>query len=242
MTGGASLEAFFPSIRAGVLSAALLEPRRWWFMSELARHLGSGPSSLQRELESLVNSGILERREDGRRVYFRANASSPVFQDLRGLVEKTAGVVPALASTLESFGDRIELAFVYGSLARGQERASSDVDLLIVGSVKQIDLVPVLRKLEDRFSREVNATVYSAQEFRKRLVAGDHFLSSVLKGKTILLKGSPDELDKTAARRKGPPAPDQRAGTRRDTPPRRPRSGWRSPKRPLRGPALCNCL
>jgi predicted nucleotidyltransferase len=212
MSGSASLEAIFPSIRAGVLSAALLEPRRWWFMSELARHLGSGPSSLQRELDSLVRSGILERRVDGRRVYFRANSASPVFPDLRGLVEKTAGVVPALSSALESFGDRIQLAFIYGSLARGEERASSDVDLMIVASVKQIDLVPVLRKLEDRLGREVNATLYSPQEFRSKLADGDHFLRSVLKGKTILLRGSLDELDKAAARRKGSSSPGKRAG------------------------------
>jgi uncharacterized protein len=212
MSSSASLEAIFPSIRAGVLSAAMLEPRRWWFMSELARHLGSGPSSLQRELESLVNSGILERRVDGRRVYFRANSGSPVFPDLRGLVEKTAGVVPALSSALKSFADRIELAFIYGSLARGEERASSDVDLMIVGSVKQIDLVPVLRKLEDRLGREVNATLYSPQELRSKLAAGDHFLRSVLKGKTILLRGSLDELDKAAARRKSSSSPGKRAG------------------------------
>jgi len=229
MTASATLEAIFPSIRAGVLSAALLEPRRWWFMSELARHLGSGPSSLQRELESLVSAGILERREDGRRVYFRANAASPVFKDLRGLVEKTAGVVPSLASALEVFGDGIELAFVYGSIARGDERAASDVDLMIVGSVRQIDMVPVLRKLEDRLGRQVNATLYSQQEFRKRLAAGDHFLGSVLRGKTILLRGSLrgsfDELEEIPTRRKGSQAPDQRAGTRRDTPARGARSG-----------------
>jgi predicted nucleotidyltransferase len=221
----APLESIFPSIRAGVLSSALLEPQRWWFLSELARHLGARPSSLQRELESLVTSGILERREDGRRVYFRANPSSPVFKDLRGLVEKTAGIVPALVQALEPFGGRIELALIYGSVARGEERASSDVDLMIVGSVKQIDLVPVLRKLEARLGREVNATLYSPQEFRGKLAAGDHFLRSVLKGRTILLRGSLDELDKAAKRRKGPPAPDQRSGTRRDTPPRSPRSG-----------------
>ncbi len=206
----ATLETIFPAVRAGILSAVLLEPRRWWFLSELARHLEAGPSSLQRELESLVESGILERREDGRRVYFRANAGSPVFADLRGLVEKTAGVVPALAKALDPFEGRIELAFVYGSFARGSERASSDVDLMIVGSVKQIDLVPVLRKLEDRFGREVNVTLYSPREFRGKLLAGDHFLNSVLKGRTILLKGSLDELDKAAAGRKGPSPQDKR--------------------------------
>lgn len=213
MDNAARLETIFPSVRAGILSSAMLEPRRWWFLSEMARRLGARPSSLQRELESLVESGILERRVDGRRVYFRANARSPIFKDLRGLVEKTAGIVPALSGALEPFGDRIELAFVYGSIARGEERAASDVDLMIVGSVKQIDLLPALRKLEDRFGREVNATLYSPREFRAKLAAGDHFLQSVLKSRTILLRGSPDELDKAAARRKGAPAPDQRSGT-----------------------------
>lgn len=215
MSRSASLEAILPPTRAGVLSAALLEPRRWWFLSELARHLGARPSSLQRELQSLVDAGILERREDGRRVYFRANILAPVFQDLRGLLEKTTGIVPALAETVESFGGRIELAFVYGSVARGEERAGSDVDLMLVGSVKQIELVPVLRRLEERFGREVNATLYSPREFRRKLAAGDHFLTSVLKSRTILLKGSLDELDKTAAKRKSLPASDKRSRDRR---------------------------
>jgi predicted nucleotidyltransferase len=209
----AILDAIFPSTRAGVLSSLLLQPERWWFLSELARHLGVGPSSLQRELDSLAEAGIIARREDGRRVYFKADSGSPIFKDLRGLVEKTAGIVPALTNALGTFGHRIEAAFLYGSLARGEGRSTSDVDVLIVGSVKQIDLVPILRQLEDRFSREVNATLYSPQEFRTRLAAGDHFLSSVMKGRTILLKGSLkgsiDELGKAAAKRKSSPSRNQ---------------------------------
>jgi predicted nucleotidyltransferase len=209
MESSAILDAIFPSIRAGVLSSLLLDPERWWFLSELARHLTVRPSSLQRELDSLVDAGIIARREDGRRVYFKANSSSPVFKDLRGLVEKTAGLVPALSNALALFGHRIDVAFLYGSLARGEGRSASDVDVLIVGSVKQIDLVPILRKLEDRFGREVNATLYMPQEFRAKLAAGDHFLGSVMKGSTILLKGSIDELDKAPARRKSSPSRNQ---------------------------------
>ncbi len=213
MERAATLNAIFPLTRAGILSSVLLEPERWWFLSELARHLRVRPSSLQRELDSLVDAGILARRVDGRRVYFKADSGSPIFKDLRGLVEKTAGIVPALSSALGTFGHRIEVAILYGSLARGEGRSTSDVDVLIVGSVKQIDLVPVLRQLEDRFSREVNATLYSPQEFRTRLAAGDHFLSSVMKGRTILLKGSLkdliDELDKAPARRKSSPSRNQ---------------------------------
>jgi DNA-binding transcriptional ArsR family regulator len=115
----------FPTVRAGVLSATLLQPDHWWFMTELARHLEVSPSSLQRELESLVASGFLLRRQDGRRIYFKANTESPVFPELRGLVKKTAGIVPELKAAIENFGRRIELALLYGSIARGEEHAGT---------------------------------------------------------------------------------------------------------------------
>jgi predicted nucleotidyltransferase len=194
------LDALFPKIRAGVLSATMLQPEHWWFMTELARHLETSPSSLQRELESLVSVGLLLRRQDGRRTYFKANADSPLFRDLHGLLDKTSGLVPALMTTLKSFEDRIERAFLYGSVARGEEHSASDVDLAIVGTLKQIDLLPALRKLEARFGREVNVTLFSPEEFRRKLAAEDHFLHSVLKGKTIPLKGTLNELEETASR------------------------------------------
>jgi len=194
------LDALFPTIRAGVLSATLLQPEHWWFMTELARHLETSPSSLQRELESLVSVGLLLRRQDGRRTYYKANADSPLFRDLHGLLDKTSGLVPALMTTLKRFDNRIELAFLYGSVARGEEHSASDVDLAIVGTLKQIDLLPALRKLEARFHREVNTTLFSPEEFRRKLAAKDHFLHSVLKGKTISLKGALNELEETASR------------------------------------------
>jgi hypothetical protein len=92
-------------------------------MTELARHLEVTPSRLQRELESLVTSGFLLRRQDGRRVYFKANTESPLFPELRRLVEKTAGIVPELKAAIEKFGGRIEFALLYGSMARGEEHA-----------------------------------------------------------------------------------------------------------------------
>ena len=193
------LDALFPTIRAGVLSATLLQPEHWWFMTELARHLNTTPSSLQRELESLVSVGLLLRRQDGRRTYFKANADSPLFRDLRGLLDKTSGIVPTLKSALTRFDERIELAFLYGSIARGEEHSASDVDLAIVGTLKQIDLLPALRKLEARLGREVNVTLFSPEEFRRKLAAEDHFLHSVLKGKTIPLKGTLNELEETAS-------------------------------------------
>ena len=169
-------------------------------MTELARHLEVTPSSLQRELESLVASGFLLRRQDGRRIYFKANTESPVFPELKGLVEKTAGIVPELQAAIAKFGGRIELALLYGSIARGKEHAGSDIDLMVVGTLQQIDLLPALRKLENRFRRDVNVTLFSPGEFHRKLASADHFLSSVMNAKTIPLKGSLNELEETASK------------------------------------------
>jgi predicted nucleotidyltransferase len=194
------LDALFPTVRSGVLSATLLQPGQWWFMTELARHLEVTPSSLQRELESLVASGFLLRRQDGRRGYFKAKTESPLFPELRGLVEKTAGIIPELKAGIEKFGGRIELALLYGSIARGEEHASSDIDLMLVGTLQQIDLFPVLQKLENRFRREVNVTLFSPKEFRRKLASADHFLNTVVNAMTIPLKGSLNELEETASK------------------------------------------
>ena len=196
----AELDALFPTIRAAVLSATLLQPEHWWFLTELARYLEVTPSSLQRELDSLVHAGVLLRRQDGRRSYFKANADSPVYPELRSLMNKTTGIVPSLRDALKMFGDRIQLAILYGSVARSSERAESDVDLLVVGTLQQIDLLPSLRRLETRFRREVNVTLFSPEEFQRKRALKDHFLSTVLKGKTMPLKGTLDELEETAAR------------------------------------------
>lgn len=195
------LDSLFPDVRRDILAATLLAPEKSWFLSELAEHLGTSPSSLQRELKSLAKSGILERREDGRRTYYQADASSPVFEELRSLFSKTAGIVPVLKSELERFGDKIRWAAIYGSVARGAERGKSDIDLLMVGSAGMADLVPELRRLERRFGREVNVTRYSEREFLAKRSGGDRFLNSVLKGKLITVAGSADELEKTTGGR-----------------------------------------
>ena len=188
------LDALFPAVRQRLLAATLLQPDKWWYLTELAAHLGTAPSSLQRELESLTRSGLLERKQDGRRTYYKANTGSPAFNDLERLFAKTAGLVPALRAELEPFGRAITWAFLYGSVARGEEAAHSDVDVMAVGSVGSAELVPALKRLERRFGRDINLTRYSEEEFCRKVRNGDHFLASVLKAKRVLLKGSDHEL------------------------------------------------
>lgn len=197
-----ALRALFPTIRGDVLAATFTQPDKWWYLSELAEFLGTTPSSLQRELKALVDAGILEQRRDGTRTYFKAEARSPLFPELRSLLEKTAGVLPALREMLAPFRKQIDCAFVYGSVARSQEHALSDVDVLVVGSIGLAELSPTLRKIERRLGREVNVTSYSAREFRAKVSARDHFLSQVLRGKKEFVKGNEADLDELIGRRR----------------------------------------
>jgi predicted nucleotidyltransferase len=191
----AALAALFPTVRGDVLTATLTQPEKWWYLSELAQFLGTSPSSLQRELKALVDGGILETRREGTRAYFKADTGSPVFPELRGLIDKTTGVVPTLRTTLRPFERRIVCAFVYGSVARREEHARSDIDLLVVGDAGLADLTPALRKAETRLGREVNVTSYSAAEFRRKAAAKEHFLSEVLRGPKQFVKGDQRDVD-----------------------------------------------
>jgi predicted nucleotidyltransferase len=195
MRNSSVLSALFPQIRQRVLAATLTQPDKWWYLSELADRLGTSPSSLQRELSSLVTSGILARRREGTRAYFKAETKSPVFRDLQQLFEKTAGLFDTMEKMLVPFGRKILCAFVYGSVARGGEHATSDVDLLIVGRIGLSDLSPALRKAEERLGREVNVTTYSPEEFQDRIKSRDHFLTAVLRGRKQFVRGGQSDLD-----------------------------------------------
>lgn len=194
------LESLFPNVRRGILGATLTRPEKWWYLSELAKFLNTRPSSLQRELRSLERSGILQLRRDGRRSYFKAEMRSPIFRELRSIFEKTVGLIPSLRVALAPFADKITCAFVYGSIARREERAMSDVDLMVVGKVGLGDLAPSLRRVEKRVGREVNVTNYSVDEFRKKVAEGDHFLTTVLKDTLQFVKGDQRDLDAVAGK------------------------------------------
>jgi predicted nucleotidyltransferase len=209
-----ALAALFPTVRGEVLAATLTQPDRWWYLSELAQFLGTTPSSLQRELKALSDGGILQQRREGTRVYFKADTRSPLFPELRGLFEKTAGVLPTLRLVLKPLQARIDCAFVYGSVARSQEHALSDVDLLVIGTVGVADLAPALRKAERRLGREVNVTSYAASEFRKKAAANDHFLSEVLRRPKEFVKGNQRDLDAVTSKPRRAKPSDLEEGTR----------------------------
>jgi len=163
-----ALATLFPTLRVDVLAATLTQPDKWWYLSELAQFLRTTPSSLQREIEALVGGGILRQRHEGTRTYFKAETRSPLFPELRGLIEKTVGVLPTLQEVLAPLQADMDCAIIYGSVARSEEHTLSDVDLMVIGSVGLAELTPALRKAETRLGREVDATSYSTREFRDK--------------------------------------------------------------------------
>ncbi|MBC7782806.1 MAG: nucleotidyltransferase domain-containing protein [Burkholderiales bacterium] len=184
----------------GVLGATVLRPDREWYLSDLAAHLGVGPSSLQRVLAKLTRAGILNRRANGNRVYYRPDPACPILGELAGIFTKTAGIAEPLREALEPFVAKIRVAFIHGSVAEGRERSESDIDLIIVGDVPNADLAYALRPLNDQLGREVNFTRYTAREFATKVDDGHHFLSAVLKKPRIFLIGGQHELEKVAGR------------------------------------------
>ena len=206
-------DALFPKIRQGILAATTLNPDRWWYLSDLARKLSTSPSSLQRELDSLVEAGILLRRVEGRQVYFSPSPNCPVLPEIQSLMAKTVGLVDVLRAELAPLSDSITCAFIYGSLARGELKTQSDVDLLVLGEVRLSDLAPRLQAAGDRMGREVNPSVYTAADFTAKRRAGQHFVQSVLSQQKLFVMGGEDELQAALQTRKGSATQAHEAGT-----------------------------
>jgi predicted nucleotidyltransferase len=192
------LDALLPKTRQGILAAVLVQPEKAWYASELARRMRVPSSSLQRELRHLTTAGILKSSRQGHMAYYQANQDLPVFSDLRGLLLKTAGLVDVLAEVLKPFAARIRMVFVYGSIASGQERGDSDIDLMVIGRASAAELALPLRRASELLGREINPSVYTPVELDRKRAAKDHFLTSVLAKPRLYVIGGKDELDQAA--------------------------------------------
>ena len=193
-------EALFGKTRRNVLSLLFGRPDEQFYMRQIARMTGVSTASVQHELARLTEAELVIRSPDGKQVYYRANTVSPVFSEIRSLMEKTVGAVAVLRTTLSELSGegRIDLAFLYGSFASGTQVSASDVDVMVIGDTTLSELIPVLRQAQDRLGREINPSVYPRAEFQERLRAGEHFVSRVLERPKIMLIGTEDELEKLA--------------------------------------------
>jgi predicted nucleotidyltransferase len=190
----------FGSTRREVLALLLGRPDERFYLREILRAVGGGSGAVQRELKQLVEVGLVEREARGHQVYFSANRNAAIFPELQAIIEKTAGAVDVLRTSLAMLlsEGRVDVALVYGSVASGRKTGRSDVDLLIIGDVALAEIVPALRAAEARLGREVNPTVYPANEFRERVKRGTPFLKRILAGPKLFVAGDDRVLGRLA--------------------------------------------
>lgn len=187
-------DALFTKAQQKVLTLLFGQPEKSFYLNEVVRYAAMGKGVISRELAKLTAAGLLVISKQGNQNHYQANASAAIFADLKQIVLKTFGLVGLLQAGLEPLLPSLEQAFVYGSVAKGEDHAGSDVDVMLVGhNLSYSDVMQMLAPIESQLQRSINPTLYSSQEFAKRLAAGQNFLTQVMAQARIDLLNKPQE-------------------------------------------------
>ena len=188
-------DALFPAVRQRVLAVLFGSPDRSFYANELIALARSGSGAVQRELASLLAAGLITVRDQGNQKHYQANAASPVFAELRGLVLKTVGLADVLRAALAPLAGQITMAFVYGSVARREDTAASDVDVLIVSdALGYAEVFGELESAAQTLGRTINPTLYTRAELARRRAQDNAFVTRVLDQPRIWLMGDEEVL------------------------------------------------
>lgn len=186
-------DALFPKVRQRVLAVLFGTPDRSFYANEVIALAQSGTGAVQRELAGLSDAGLLTVSKQGNQKHYQANADAPVFAELRSLVLKTMGLADVLRAALVPLAAQIDLAFVYGSVAKQQDSASSDVDLLLVSDTLGYgNVLAALEPAVQRLGRAINPALYMAADFQARRVGDNAFINRVMQQPKIWLIGQED--------------------------------------------------
>jgi predicted nucleotidyltransferase len=188
-------DALFSGTQQRVLAWLFGQPERSFYATELIGLAGAGSGAVQRELARLAQSGLVTARAVGNQKHYQANPQAPIYAELCGIVQKTVGLAEPLREALAPLAARIRAAFVYGSVAKREDTASSDIDLLLVSDdLAYSDLYAVLGLASQRLGRTVNPTIYTPQELAKRVDRKEAFTTRVLAQTKLWLIGGEDAL------------------------------------------------
>lgn len=182
--------ALFSKTLSGILALLFGQPDKSFYTREIIKQVGTGGSQVGKDLDRLTGAGLILREPRGNLVFYRANPEAAVYRELVGLVGKSFGIPDQLRRFLEPLASRIRYAGVFGSVARGEQRADSDVDLLLVGDVRLSELAVPLHEAEAALGMRVSPTLMSEDEYRSRRQSGDYFLKKLLAGELIALWGT----------------------------------------------------
>jgi predicted nucleotidyltransferase len=188
-------DALFSPVQQRVLALLFGQPERSFRSTEVIARADSGTGAVHRQLMRLADSGLVTVTRSGNQKHYQANPDSPVFAELHGLVVKTIGLAGPLAEALEPFRERIQAAFVYGSIAKGSDTARSDIDLMVIcDDLAYPDLYSALQEAEATLGRPVHVSLMTAAEWKRKLADGNPFVTKVQAQPKIPLIGSVDDL------------------------------------------------
>lgn len=188
-------ELLFPNqYRRKVLALLMLNPQRWLHLRELARLTGTSPGTLKKELDALTSVGLLKLQKVGNQTQFSANTEHPVFPELSALVRKTTGLRDVLALALAPLASQIEVAFVFGSMAKATEGPQSDVDLLLIGNATFGQVANAVYDAQLVLARDINPKVMSRVEWSEKKNAQNVFVQELMDKPKIFIVGSEHEL------------------------------------------------
>ncbi len=184
-------DALFPATRQKVLGLFFGQPWRDFSVSELIAEAGAGSGGVQRELKRLISSGLVLAESIGRQRRYRANPASPVYAELCSIVRKTIGPADQLRAALEPLADQLEVALMFGSVAKGTDTAQSDIDVLLVSNSLTLEVVfEALEEAEAALGRPIQPTLYTSEEFQRRRDSQSPFVRNVLAGEHVVLWGA----------------------------------------------------
>lgn len=205
---GTYAEALFTKTQQRVLAVLFGQPHRSFYANEIIELAQSGSGAVQRELARLQASQLVTVQKIGNQKHYQANPDAPIYEELRGIVMKTFGVADVLRNALIPLWPLIEVAFIYGSLAKGTEHAGSDVDLMVIGSLpSNVQLLELLLPTHALLGRVVNPTLYTAAEFSQRVQVGKSFIIRVLEQPKVFVKGNENDISRIDSA--GEPGPDR---------------------------------
>jgi predicted nucleotidyltransferase len=187
--------ALFTPVQQRVLGILFGQPERRFQSAELIRLAGSGTGAVHRQLQRLVEAGLVVVTHDGNQKYYKARKDSAVYPELHGLIVKTVGIVEPLRAALAPVADRIHLAFVFGSVAKGNEHGASDLDLLVVtDALAYADIYAAIETAERTLGRTVNPTVFTLAEWNRKRRRKDSFAARVTGQRRLMVVGTDDEI------------------------------------------------
>lgn len=191
-------DALFTKTQQRVLATLFGKPDQSFYLNEIVRLANIGKGTVKRELERMTAAGLLTIKRIGNQNHYQANPDSPIYNELLGITRKTFGIADVIKTALLPLDAQIDQAFIYGSVAKEQDTASSDIDLMVISdTLPYATLMTALIEAEPTVGRPINPTIYTAQQIRDKLHGNNAFITRVLAQPKLWIKGSDDDIGKT---------------------------------------------